>query len=103
MDQAPLDFSGRDIGHAQAQVAANHAGADWQDLALGALHTFAQSHRQFTVEDVRSAHPDIKAPTDKAWGAIALRARRAGLIAACGNVKVQGGRMLATLWLSRVM
>lgn len=103
MTQGSLDFSGRDLGHAKAQAAAKHAGAEWQDLALAALHNFAQAHRQFTVEDVRSAHPDIKAPTDKAWGAIALRARRAGLIAACGNVKVQGGRMLATLWMSRLV
>ena len=102
MNQLSMDFTGRDIGHAKAQLAADHAGVEWQDAAFKALSDFATCHRQFTVEDVRQACPNIHAPTDKAWGAIALRARRAGLIAACGNVKVQGGRMVATLWQSRI-
>lgn len=102
MDQLNIDFAGRTIGHAKAQQAADHAGPEWQDAAFKALSDFAAGHRQFTVEDVRQACPNIHAPTDKAWGAVALRARRAGLIAACGNVKVQGGRMLATLWQSRI-
>lgn len=103
MAQGAFDFSGRDIGHAKAQVAADHAGLDWRDSALRALRRFASSNHQFTVEQVRLAFPDIKAPSDKAWGAIALQARKAGLIEAIGNVKVQGGRMVATLWLSRII
>ncbi|WP_342617200.1 hypothetical protein [Rhodoferax sp. GW822-FHT02A01] len=102
MNQAALDFSGRDIGHAKAHQAADRAGAEWQAVAMEALRTFAKSHQQFTVEDVRKEFSTIKAPTDKAWGSIAIRARNAGLIEAIGNIKVQGGRMVATLWRSRV-
>ena len=100
MNQLAIDFSGRDVGHAMARIAADHAGQDWKDSALAALKSFAASHHQFTVEDVRSAFPSIKAPTDKAWGAVVLMARKEGLIAAVGNVKVAGGRMVATLWQS---
>jgi phytoene/squalene synthetase len=102
MNQRALDLSGRDIGHAKAHQAADRAGAAWQEAAMEALRSFAQQHSQFTVEDVRNAFPTIKAPTDKAWGSIAIRARNAGLIAAVGNIKVQGGRMVATLWQSRL-
>jgi hypothetical protein len=102
MNQLSIDFSGRDIGHAKAEEAANHAGQEWQNLAMAARRAYAAKHRQFTIEDVRLAHTDIVAPTDKAWGSIAIRGRNAGLIAACGNVKVQAGRMVATLWQSRL-
>lgn len=101
--QGSFDFSGRDIGHIQARIAADNAGIEWRESAMDALREYASGHRQFTVEQVRSAFPHIKAPTDKAWGAIVIQARKAGLIAPCGNVKVQGGRMLATLWMSRLM
>ena len=101
--QMAIDFSGRDIGHAKAEVAADHAGQEWKRLAMAALRMYAEQHRQFTIEDVRLAHSSIVAPTDKAWGSIALRARRDGLITACGNVKVQAGRMVATLWQSRLV
>jgi hypothetical protein len=102
MNQIALDFSGREIGHAKAHQAADHAGPQWQADAIDALRSFACKHHQFTVEDVRSAFPSIKAPTDKAWGAVVLMARKEGFIAAVGNVKVAGGRMVATLWQSRI-
>ena len=94
----PPRQTGKEIGHAKAKQAADHAGTEWQDQAFAALCSFAKAHATFTVEAVRHANPGLVAPTDKAWGAVAIRARNAGLIAACGNAKTQGGRMLATLW-----
>ena len=101
--QGTFDFSGRDIGHIKARIAADNAGMAWREAAMAALKEYASRHLQFTVEQVRSAFPAIQAPTDKAWGAIVIQARKAGLITPCGNVKVQGGRMVATLWQSRLI
>lgn len=102
MNQLSIDFSGRDVGHAMAKLAADHAGQEWKDDAYRALRLFARSYSKFTIEEVRNDFPEIKAPTDKAWGSVVIRARKDGLITPAGAVKVAKGRMVATLWRSNV-
>lgn len=96
-------MTGKEVGHAMAKQAADHAGAQWTAAAYEAFMRFARHHHEFTTEQVRLSAGHIeKPPTDKAWGQIAIKARRAGLVKAAGNVKVAGGRMVATLWHSNV-
>lgn len=98
----PAMQPGRTAGHNMAKKAADHAGGEWVDQALDQFLRYARSHSEFTTEQARLSGSIKKPPTDKAWGQIALRARRQGAIVAAGAVKVAGGRMVATLWRSTV-
>jgi hypothetical protein len=98
MNQSTLDFSGQAEGHRLANIAADHAGDDWKQSAFDAFCSYARQHESFTVEEVRNASKVPQPPTNKAWGAIAIRARDAGIVVAAGLVKVARGRMVATLW-----
>lgn len=70
------------LGHASAAVAADHAGADWIDRAYAAFVAYAKRGQPFTTEDVRNANPDLPAPPDpRAWGQVALRAKKRKLVA----------------------
>lgn len=75
-----------------AERAADHADAThpgWSDEALYLLQKFAE-HRDgapFMIEDVRDfAHAQglAPAPDSRAWGAVALRAKGAGIIVKTG-------------------
>ena len=98
MNQLAIDFSGRDIGHARAKAAADHAGAEWKEQALAALLSYASTHKKFTVEQVGMHCKLPDPPSKRAWGAIALAAQRMGVIRSLGTTKVNDGRMFATLW-----
>lgn len=89
-------------GHAMAELAADKAGESWKTAAYEGFKSFAKAHPQFTTEQARASVPGQAYINAKAWGAIALRARREGVTQAIGNVKVQGGRMIATLWQSNI-
>ncbi len=81
MTQGDLFKIGLAEGHAAAQKAADHAGPDFKTAAAEAFREYARRHIFFTTEDVRLANPDLPTPPDKrAWGAIALRAKRDGII-----------------------
>lgn len=90
------------LGHAMAELAANHAGEDWKDRAFAAFVAHAKDHQAFTTEDVREASPHVGEPPDlRAWGQVALRARREGIVRSLGWIKpkaknVHGG--VVTLW-----
>jgi len=82
--------SGRKLGHEGAQRAADHAGAQWQAEAWLAFCTYVVGHKQFTMEAVRLASPQVPSPPDnRAWGVIALRAKRAGMIRRVRFVEAQ--------------
>jgi len=98
--------TGLEIGHAKAKQAAEHAGSDWQKTALEAFKAFAKTHKSFKTEDVRNANPDIPPPPDKrAWGQVALDARRKQMIVGGGYVRAESKSvhgMAVTLWLSKI-
>jgi hypothetical protein len=68
----------------KAEAAASHAGDAWKVSAYDALVAHAKLHPTFIVEDVRVSNPQLSAPSARAWGAIALRAKRNGVIRKCG-------------------
>lgn len=73
-----------------AQRAANAAGASWQDEAYYATLLYITKYsggEKFTMEDVRQVMPVSDPPDNRAWGAIALRAYRDGLIKKAGYAK----------------
>lgn len=69
------------IGHAAAEAAAAHAGEPWKERAYKAFVSYASTHSTFTTEEVRLASPQVEAPPElRAWGQIALRAKRAKVV-----------------------
>lgn len=77
---------------AGAERAADHAERvepGWKDFALGVLRLFAMLHPEatFMIEDVR-AYAEARGlsppPDPRAWGAVALQAKRDGLITRAG-------------------
>lgn len=93
---------GLELGHAAAERAADHAGEAWKEKAYAAFQAHARGHARFTTEDVRQASPTVGDPPDKrAWGQVAMRARKAGIVRSAGWVsakdpKVHGNAV--TLW-----
>lgn len=76
------------LATAGAQAAADRADrihGDWTDKAYAAFVAYAKTHPKFTTEDVIAASPEVpQAPEKRAWGAIALMAKRRGLIRKVG-------------------
>lgn len=97
------DLFGYELGEMMASLAADNAGEDWKVLAYNSLVSYAKTHDTFTIEDVRRSSNDVPiAPTERAWGHIAISARKNGIISRVGTVRVQGGRMIAVLWKSNL-
>lgn len=101
--QLDIQFSraARDKG---IKKAADHAGADWNDKAYRLFQWWLQSQtRSFTIEQFR-AHVEtiLEAPPHlRAFGAIAVRAVKAGLIKRVGFTQVtnvKAHRTPVTLW-----
>jgi hypothetical protein len=94
------------LGHAMAEVAANHAGEQWQNEAYEAFRQFALRNEFFTTETVRAAFPDMDAPPDtRAWGAVALRAKKNNVVEAKGWVRAESRSvhgMVVTSWRSKI-
>jgi hypothetical protein len=87
MNQGDL-FNGLALGHAAAERAADHAGEAWKDRAYRAFIAFAASRKTFTTEEARESCGHVGDPPDRrAWGAIALRAKRDGKVKAIRHVK----------------
>lgn len=98
---AMFDSIGRvtDMGHARSardagmQQALDHAEAvvyEWGDLAFAFLENFIRGRMYFISEDVSDAFKAAgheQPPTDRAWGSIYIRARKAGWIVqdGCGR------------------
>jgi hypothetical protein len=96
---------GTQIGHQMALIAAEHAGAEWSEVAYEAFVDFAKSRKYFTTEEVRQSS-DVPAPPDsRVWGAIPLKAKKDGVVSAAGWVKAQSTKvhgMVVTQWESNV-
>ena len=95
-------ITGLEIGHAMANVAANHAGEEWKQLAYDSFVEYAKTHGEFTTEQVRGACSSVPAPPDKrAWGQVALRAKKDGVIESAGWTRAESRSvhgMVITLW-----
>ncbi|MFJ3048538.1 hypothetical protein ACIPEN_22110 [Herbaspirillum chlorophenolicum] len=75
-----LGFDLAQAGAARAAEHADHQHADWSDLALQAFRDHAVSHTQFSTEDVIASAVKLPPPPDKrAWGQVAIKARRLGI------------------------
>jgi hypothetical protein len=74
-----------------AEPAAAHAervSPGWRDEALEHVRRYAKAHHTFLIEDVRfAAEADgfPAPPSERAWGAIAIRAKREGVITNDGH------------------
>lgn len=93
----------RDNGINTAEDNANRSVRGWSDLAYAFLLGYAQKHKEFMIEDIRAASIGTvpTPPSNRAWGAIAVRASKDGFISRKGfksvsNVKAH--RTPATLW-----
>jgi len=86
-DQLHLFDAARAKRDAGISAAVNHADAvnpNWSDVAYSFLMRFATAHDCFTSEDVRRAayahHAVPHPPDERAWGAVLVRAVRAGVL-----------------------
>ena len=93
----------RDKGIQQSIDSANLAVKNWSDIAYGFLLGYANSHKTFMIEDIRAASTGVVPvpPSNRAWGGVAVRAAKNGVIRRRGfqNVKnVKAHKTPATLW-----
>jgi hypothetical protein len=93
----------RDLGIQQSIDSANSVVKNWSDVAYGFLLGYADSHKEFMIEDMRIASNGFvpEPPSKRAWGGIAVRAAKNGIIRRKGfrNVKnVRAHCTPATLW-----
>jgi hypothetical protein len=81
--------SGIVLGIQGAERAAANAGTEWKERAFEAFARYASgSESAFLMEDVRAANPSLPAPPDlRAWGQVARRASKAGLVKWGGYTK----------------
>jgi hypothetical protein len=77
-----------DLAERGAALAAEHADREhcgWTEQALEAFKTYAATHSQFTTEDVVAAAVAVPVPPEKrAWGQVALLAKKQGVIIKAG-------------------
>lgn len=84
-----------------AAMCADNAGEEWKKEAYDRFVSFAGQGKAFLTEDVREANPDMPQPHDlRAWGHIAAKARREGIVKVVGRVKSKSkeGTRYMTLW-----
>lgn len=73
-----------------AHEAAERKSPGWKEDAYHAFKAVGRNLGSFTTEQVRALSPEIRAPRDeRAWGGVALRALRDGLIVPDGFVRAQ--------------
>jgi hypothetical protein len=92
------------LGHAMAELAGDNAGEDWKEDALAAFISHARAHKFFTTEEVRLTNPDLPLPPDnRAWGAVARRAAKDGIVESVGWTRAKSRTvhgMVVTQWAS---
>lgn len=104
-------FTGHDLAIQGMQTAvdnANRVHPDWSDMAYNYMHAWLQtvpSGYRFMTEDARIRSEILGTipppPSKRAWGAIILKAARAGLIRKAGYQQVKNKNAHcanATLW-----
>jgi hypothetical protein len=93
------------IGHAMAEKASDHADKKiegWSTMAYDAFVYYSKTHPFFTTEDVRDFATEVPpAPDTRAWGAVALKAKRHFIVKAEGWVAAKAKNVhgnAVTLW-----
>lgn len=105
-EQLSFALKGSKRGAIAAQSAADAAerrSPGWMDAAFEAFVAFARlsGSTPFVTDDVRkAAGSQVPPPPDgRAWGAVALRAKREGIVTSCGYRKVDSQNGCPkTLW-----
>jgi hypothetical protein len=91
---------------AQALAHAERENVRWGDLAYMYLLIHCQRHATFISEDVSDASREyglVQPPTDRAWGAVYIRAQRNGLIRMIGAGKSRRRHAsICPLWASTI-
>ena len=93
----------RNLGISKALESAEKKSPGWNDTAFLALKDFVRRRRTpFLIEEVREWAREVPNPPSKrAWGAVAVRAARAGIIEKAGfmlTTSPKSHRTPATLW-----
>lgn len=85
------------------QRAAEHAGREWQDRAVGFVRRYARLYPRMLAENVRAMADanGFASPSNKAWGPVMQRAAREGIIKADGYAPANSSnRSPKTQWRS---
>ena len=98
---------GIEIGVKKAKEAADHAGSKWTLDAYDVFEKYARKNATFTTEQVRlQGAKDLESPPDaRAWGHIALLAKKNAIVTSYGWVKSEDPSkhgIPVTLWRSLV-
>lgn len=94
------------LGHVMAELAGDNAGEGWKEAAFAAFVDHARRHKFFTTEEVRQSNPNLSSPPDtRAWGVVARRAAKDGVVTSAGwtrakSMTVHG--MVVTRWESQM-
>jgi len=100
------EHRGLALGHAMADLAGEHAGDYWLNLAIEEIRKYAITKQEFTTEQVRMSNPDFPNPPDKrAWGSAVRKAKMEGFISSAGWVRAESltvHGMVVTLWHSKI-
>jgi hypothetical protein len=93
----------RDNGIQKSLDSANSVVKNWSDIAYGFLLGYADSHKEFMIEEVRNASVGFvpEPPSKRAWGGIAVRAAKNDIIKRRGFRNVKNAKAHctpATLW-----
>ena len=93
----------RDQGIERAVTHADKEIPNWQETAFRFLRHYIKTHKEFLAEDVRetSTFEVPEPPSNRAWGAVMVRAVKEGLIEKNGYKKVSNPlahKTPATLW-----
>jgi ribosomal protein L36 len=96
-------FDLRDDGIRRALKHANSKNPEWSESAFNFLKDYLKTHNEFMLEDVRMSSQNIipEPPSKRAWGAIAVRGAKVGLIRRKGYQNVinpKAHATPATLW-----
>jgi hypothetical protein len=94
MQRKAAAWAGAEDGAERAAEHAERVEPGWNDTALNYVRVFALCHGEFQTEDVREYAEDcgFDPPPDKrAWGSVALRAKRAGIIERVGYISTSRG------------
>lgn len=109
INQREAAKAARDEGMQRAIDHADCLCDTWSLRAFNWVHGYAQWHAEFMSEDVRMAAekaPGFVAPPDnRAWGAVMIKAARAGLIERTGYAQAKNPRVhcsVNAVWHSKV-
>ena len=109
-NQGELFPTGKQLRQEGMEASVNHANRvtpGWSDMAYEFLQNYADDHRgeEFLVEQVRWASADIvpEPPNTSAWGHIASKGGKVGMLTKLGAKRKKGAKAheaFGTLWMT---